>query len=170
MKIFLGRHGETQHNIAEKPYFTGGSSEFDESLDDKGIETVKQLSKEMREYGINVLVYTDLKRSKETAEIIDQEIGGNTIMFETAGLREVNVGGFASKTREEIIQTSEEYRQALDDFLSGDITKIIFLAVKIIKPFARESGRVLKRYLINFPIRAELLSLDTGTLTKYFYL
>lgn len=125
MKIFLGRHGEAEHNIAEVPYFVGGSKEYDLPLTEKGIESAKKMAEVLKNEGIQVIIHSDLQRSRQTAEIIAESLSG-VDLIELEGLRELDAGGFTGKTRDEIRNFSQDYQQRLDDFLSGDARKINF--------------------------------------------
>ena len=126
-KIFLARHGESEHNIAVPGYFAGGSKEYDTPLTPKGEESAKKVAEKLREEGIDLLVHSDLKRSRETAEVINRELGGKIELVEIGGLKEVQVGELTGKTREQVVnEGSEAARKALEVFASGDVQQINF--------------------------------------------
>ncbi len=76
---------------------------------------------------VDVIIHSDMQRSRQTAEIIAHELGHPVELVETAGLREVNVGTFAGKKEKEILEKgSRKEKIALKNFLSGDLTKMSF--------------------------------------------
>lgn len=126
-KMFLIRHGESTHNVAEVPYFAGGSLEQDAPLTNKGIESAKKSAEKLKQEGVEVLICSDLQRSRQTAEIIAQELGSEVEIVEFEGLREVHVGELTGKTREQVrTEGSEVAQKALEMFIGGDIRKIDF--------------------------------------------
>ncbi len=127
VKIFIARHGESTHNVAEVPYFAGGSLEQDAPLTEQGIESARKVAEKLKAEGVDILVCSDLKRSRQTAEVIAQELGYPVEIVELAGLREVHVGELTGKTREQVTtEGSEAAKRALELFISGDIRKIDF--------------------------------------------
>lgn len=126
IKINLIRHGESLHNVAEVPYFAGSSKEHDVGLTEKGIESAKQLAKELKDgEKVDVIIHSDLVRSHQTAEIIAQELGYPVELVEMSGLREVDVGELSGKTWEQVkTEGSPDAQKALENILSGDVKRL----------------------------------------------
>jgi len=94
-EVILIRHGETEWNKAKK--YQG---HIDVELNDWGRQQAGEAAKELANLDIDYFASSDLKRAKETAEIIalfhDQDV------FEYKELREMNFGDWEGKTFEEI--------------------------------------------------------------------
>lgn len=166
-KIFLGRHGESKHNIAEIPYFAGGSLEQDTPLIEKGIESAKKVAERLKSEDIDVLISSDLKRARETAEVIAQELGGQIQIVELEGLREVHVGELTGKTREQVRQGgSEEAKQALEDFLSGDIRRINFPGGDSYETACQRVRESLDKIIQQYGDKARIAIVGHGNINK----
>lgn len=167
MKIYLARHGESTHNVSEIPYFAGGSSEQDVPLTPKGVESAKLVANELRKEGVDILVCSDLKRSKETAEIISDELKNKPEVVVLDGLREVYVGELTGKTREQIQQEgSEAAKKALDLFLSGDIKQINFPGGDTFETAASRVRESLDKILIKYGTKAKIAIVGHGNINK----
>ncbi|MBI5134524.1 MAG: class I tRNA ligase family protein [Candidatus Taylorbacteria bacterium] len=89
-RYMLLRHGESESNVM-------GISNFREldkyHLTKNGREQVMKRVKELREWGVDVIVASDFLRTKETARIIAEMVGidSNEIVYDKR-LREYNVG------------------------------------------------------------------------------
>ena len=66
MKIYVVRHGQTNWNVKGK---IQGKSDIE--LNEKGIEQAKELKELIKNYDINLIISSPLKRAKQTAEIIN---------------------------------------------------------------------------------------------------
>lgn len=71
MKIFLIRHGETTGDVEDR---YGGT--YDDSLTTRGRQQLQETAELLKKSGIEVIFHSPLKRAKESAEIIQREIGG----------------------------------------------------------------------------------------------
>lgn len=83
MKIYLVRHGETEHNSQ------GYYSNKDESLNEKGVEQANELKIKVSNIDYDVCYCSPLIRARQTAEIINHD---NRIIVTINALRERNPG------------------------------------------------------------------------------
>ena len=91
-RLFLIRHGETEMN---KAGIIQGS--VDSPLTDLGLSQAKEASQKAKDFNIDILISSDLGRTKKTAGIISQEIGIPLLRTDPA-LRERNFGELEGKT------------------------------------------------------------------------
>jgi len=107
-KIFLIRHGQTEWNLKGK---TQGKQ--DSNLTEKGINDAKLLAKRLMEEHIDVIYSSTLKRAKDTAKIISDELY-MPILYDD-GLVELNYGEWEGLTIEEI---RAKYPEELDNWFN----------------------------------------------------
>ncbi len=74
-KIFLVRHGETDHNNEKRIQGT-----IDVPLNETGKHQAKETAEKLKNTKIDYIVCSPLKRTEETAKIIQKEIGGEIIL------------------------------------------------------------------------------------------
>lgn len=166
-KIFIARHGEAGHNIAEIPYFVGGSLECDLSLVPEGIDSAKKIAEKLKAEGVEILLCSDLKRSKQTAEIIAQELGYPVEIVEFEGLREVQVGELTGKTPEQIRQEgSEEAKKALELFLSGDFRQFNFPGGENYESASKRARETLEQIIKQHGDKARIAIIGHGNINK----
>lgn len=166
-KIFLVRHGESKHNVAEIPYFAGGSWKHDASLTEKGIESAKKVAEQLKNKGVDILITSDLKRARETAEIIAQELEYPVEIVEMEGLREVHVGELTGKTRQEVKEEgSEEAKKALEIFVSGDIHHLNFPGGDTYETASRRVKESLDKILREYGTKAKIVIVGHGNINK----
>lgn len=91
---FILRHGEARSN--KEKFVSSWPEKVNNSLTEKGIEQTKQIIPEIKKQNIDLIFSSDLLRTKQTAEIINQ---GLEISFDKR-LREHNVGIFNGKSEE----------------------------------------------------------------------
>ena len=96
MKVFFIRHGKDDGN------YRGGWSAM--PLLDEGKKQVKKLAQYLdensKEFNIEKIISSDLERTKETTEIINEKIGAEVEY--TDRLREINNGKIAGMLNEEV--------------------------------------------------------------------
>lgn len=96
MRIFLVRHGKDDGN------YRGGWSDL--PLVDEGKDQARKLSKfleeKKEEFGIEKIISSDLKRAKQTTEIINKKL--NVPVEYTDRLREMNNGKIAGMLNSEV--------------------------------------------------------------------
>ena len=102
--IYLVRHGESEANIKNR--FSGIT---DVELTELGMEQAIKAGEKLKDKTIHNIFSSPLKRAKNTAEIIADEIGFNKkdIIIDNC-LTEVNFGIFENLTWEEIIEQYAE--------------------------------------------------------------
>ena len=67
MKIYVIRHGQTDWNVAGKC-----QGRTDIELNETGIEQAKQAKEQLKNYNIDQIICSPLKRTRKTAEIINE--------------------------------------------------------------------------------------------------
>lgn len=92
---FFVRHGETAANAEKRMQGQG----IDQSLTSKGEEQARDAAKKLKGSNIDLIVSSDLKRAKETADIIAKELGVEVISDKR--LRERNFGVLEGTTLED---------------------------------------------------------------------
>ena len=101
VEIFFCRHGQSKHN--EKKLIQG---QIDSELTDKGREQAKNLSETLSDENFDLIYSSDLKRARETAEIIQEN--HDKELMETEKLRERNLGELEGKHYTEWDQVNAE--------------------------------------------------------------
>ena len=123
-QIILARHAKAIHNRdEEKAAFAGGR--VDSPLSKEGIAEATALGKNVaKKFRIDAIVYSSMRRSRQTAEIITKEVANVTDkkvkLIKIENFQEMDGGDFTNRTREEI---SKIYPRELKIFLDGDIKK-----------------------------------------------
>jgi len=100
MKVYLVRHGETDWN--RKGIYQG---QEDIPLNEKGKEEARNLALALKGIEISSIYSSDLKRAKETAEIIAKSLGIQTVIYKES-LREMNFGEWTGKSVFEMEENS----------------------------------------------------------------
>lgn len=100
--LFLVRHGEVDYN---RQKIIVGST--DQPLNDLGRRQSEETAEKVGNLYIDILVSSDLKRAKETAEIIGKKIGIPVIVDPV--FRERNYGGIEGKKKEDLKKMYSEY-------------------------------------------------------------
>lgn len=103
-KIYMFRHGETDGDGIDR---LAGS--HNRSLTETGKAQAKKLSAFFEKNPVEALFASDLNRTKETAEILSEDI--NLPVVPTAHLREINVGKAKGLTWEEAVEKFPEVTQ-----------------------------------------------------------
>ncbi len=85
--FYIMRHGEAESNV-KRIYDTNIKSE--KHLTAKGRIAVSETAKKLKGKNIDIIICSDFTRTKETAEIVKEEIGAKII--EDKRIREINVG------------------------------------------------------------------------------
>jgi broad specificity phosphatase PhoE len=92
--LIVVRHGETNYNVEGR--YTGST---DIELNEKGYEQARILAEKLKDISIDIIISSTLKRAKETARIISNEM--KLPVIETNELVEKCVGVYEGLTREE---------------------------------------------------------------------
>ncbi|MEY4731847.1 MAG: hypothetical protein RL681_793 [Candidatus Parcubacteria bacterium] len=87
------RHGEGEGNI--KNIIDSGDQHF--HLTTVGKDQAKQAGKKLKKEKIDIIIASDITRTKETANIVAKELGVKKIVFDKR-LREVQVGSLSGKS------------------------------------------------------------------------
>lgn len=122
--IILVRHGQAEHNVSD---LNGGWSQT--RLTELGVRQAQavagRLADELRGHNVR-LVASDLRRARETAEIIAEALGVQPEY--NAGVRELNNGIAADKTQQEVQAFYVEPHEPLLDWqpYPGSETRRVF--------------------------------------------
>jgi len=106
-RLFLVRHGVTDHNSAHK--FLGHT---DVELSVEGFQQVEKLRDRMAKEKIDAVYSSDLKRAMSTAEVISA--GHEAEIVSCPELREINYGQTESLTYSEIRKQYPELAEAIN--------------------------------------------------------
>ena len=125
-KYFVMRHGESEGNI------TGVISSYSEHTDhltELGKKQVFETSQKLKDKNINLIIYSDLARTRETAEIIKKELGILDENFiSTKKIREISTGVWDGKRWTEYVafiknEGMQRYLYRPDNGESGEDVK-----------------------------------------------
>ncbi len=94
MNLYVVRHGETDWNKIQR---LQGNKDI--SLNKNGIEQVKNIREEIKNYKIDLIFCSTLKRAKQTADIINEYL--NCEIIYTDALKERYYGNFEGTTKNE---------------------------------------------------------------------
>ncbi len=95
VRLTLIRHGQTDWNATGR-----WQGQADPALNEAGREQARQTARELRAQNIDALISSDLRRARETAEIIAEELGLRVVL--EPRLREVNLGDWQGLYSDEI--------------------------------------------------------------------
>jgi broad specificity phosphatase PhoE len=104
MKIFLIRHGETTGDLEDR---YGGN--YDDHLTLRGKEQLAETASKLKGKDIQIIFSSNLIRAKESAQIIQKELGCDLQVVE--GIEERNYGVLAGLTKAEAL---ERYPEAVE--------------------------------------------------------
>ncbi len=129
VRLFLVRHGESEYS---KEGRLGGNS----GLTEKGIKQAEKLGDELKKFDIDRVYCSFLKRSIETAKIINRQLGKKEIKVQE--LNELDTGKLTGKTYDDFEkQFPESYKKRKENgfnwnYPGGESYKGL---IKRIKPF-----------------------------------
>ena len=95
MKFYVVRHGQTDWNAKGRI-----QGKTDIELNEIGIEQAKKLKELIKDYNIDLIISSPLKRARKTAEVINEAVKCNIIFEES--LKERGYGIFEGMIRKEI--------------------------------------------------------------------
>ncbi len=104
MKIFLVRHGETTGDLEDR---YGGN--YDDHLTERGKEQLHETALKLSREGVQIIFTSRLIRAKESAGIIQGQVGCNVEIVE--GIEERNYGVLAGLTK---VEAARLYPEAVD--------------------------------------------------------
>jgi broad specificity phosphatase PhoE len=112
MRILVARHAETNYNVRG---IVNYEPEIDVHLTENGIAQAHKLAAELKDIPINLIFVSRLKRTKQTADIINQL--HNAPIIEDARLDDVR-SGFEGKS----VFDAKAWRQSQPDPLTAKIS------------------------------------------------
>jgi broad specificity phosphatase PhoE len=136
MKVVVVRHGETTSNATHRLM----GQRIDDALNAKGVKQAEMITKELQNYHFDLIITSPLKRARETAEIINKNIGVPLVVRDE--LKERDFGLLSGKTWSEM--DNETGRT------SGESMKNDFDQVYNYRPQGGESAQDVKDRIINF--------------------
>lgn len=108
VKLFLCRHGQTEHNAKDL-----NQGHLDVELNEKGREQARKLAERAERMEIDSLYSSSLKRAAQTAEIISEETGLENETLD--GLKEQSAGVFENepweRRKQEIERSDKDYHE-----------------------------------------------------------
>lgn len=115
MRIILVRHGETEAN--HKGIYSGWTN-YD--LTTKGKKQAEKLGKILKNENIDDIFVSPLKRVKDTAQVIANELDKDINIIES--LKELGFGIFEGKTNKELqTEYKEDYDKWVNDYINYKI-------------------------------------------------
>ena len=117
MKFYVVRHGQTDWNAKGRI-----QGKTDIELNEIGIEQARQLKALIKDYNIDLIISSPLKRARKTAEIINETVKCN-IIFEDS-LKERGYGIFEGMIRKEIndeLLIDVVSKEINDELINSDI-------------------------------------------------
>ncbi len=91
--FYICRHGETENNKNQRL-----SGWIDTPLTEQGIQDALSAAKKLEVIQFDKIVSSDMGRAFTTAYVIVRQLGNNSEIERTKGLREVNYGDLANQT------------------------------------------------------------------------
>jgi broad specificity phosphatase PhoE len=132
--LLLARHGETEWNREGR--WQGWA---DPPLNDTGRAQVHKLAGELRATAFDAVYSSDLRRARETAEILATPHGVPVVA--DAGLREIDVGSWSGLTRAEIAERFPDGKRPDGETHEQHAARVREAVVRIAR--AHLGGRIL---------------------------
>ncbi|MCL5795150.1 MAG: histidine phosphatase family protein, partial [Patescibacteria group bacterium] len=137
------------------------------NLVDKGIESAKKVGEKLKKEGVEVLISSDLKRARQTAEIIAQKLEKPVEVVELEGLREINAGTLTGKTQEQInLEGSDFEKEANRLFKEGDIRKINFPGGDSFETASQRVQEALKKIISDHGDKTKIAIVAHGNINR----
>jgi len=145
------RHGESEDNVAR--VFSGWR---DAKLTKKGVENAKSLSKEVSKLKLDLVITSDLVRSKDTAKLVLGNNFPNIKWKEDPRIKERNYGDLNGQSKTEWMKKDPEdtikWRRSYDTPPpNGESLKMV---EERVKPFLDELIAMIKKEKINVAVSA----------------
>ena len=150
MRIFFVRHGQSESNL--KKVMAGHK---DVLLTDKGREQALETAKKLKDYDIDIMFVSPLKRARETAEIINSIRKNKIPMIIKEELTEVNYGIY-----EDVKKTNFDYNGFWDYSDKNNINNFFLFVWPIIRFLY---GEVMHNYN-----NKNVLMVSSGGVSKIF--
>lgn len=97
-QYYILRHGQTTHQLKNKKTIYPWPEKKPILLTKLGEKQIKKAAKELKKKKIDLIYSSDITRTRQTAEIVAQEIGVKIIFDKT--LRDFNLGVYRGKSKE----------------------------------------------------------------------
>jgi len=142
MKFILVRHTTTDWNLQKRC-----QGRIDIELNEQGIKQAEEVAKQLLNLGITKIASSDLKRAKQTAEIINKELNLELIL--EPGLRECDFGEIGGMTKEQAIEKYKDisfidYKDYDFKFAGGeDYKQVLRRYTDVFKKYSKTNGIML---------------------------
>ena len=114
--FYIMRHGEARNNVDR---ILSCKINDGMSLSEKGKEDVKKVTRNLKDKKIDLIISSDLDRTKQTAEMISKELGVKIIFDER--IRETDAGDFDGKNIDDVPDFKEKWDRGINTrFPNGD--------------------------------------------------
>ena len=157
MKIFLMRHGQTDHNKERKIQ----GSLINPSLNEKGINQAKEASTFLKDKNITHIYSTELIRAKETAKIINEELDLNLDIKIDNNFLERNFGSQLEGMSVDDYYLLEDFSSYQGYESNEELEERILNAIDNIKSFHNKEDNILivahSHTIKSFLIKKEIL-------------
>jgi len=97
---FILRHGETPYQLQNEIILYPWPEPEPILLTKRGKEQIKKIAEKLKKEKIDLIFSSDIPRTRQTAEIVSQELGGVEIIFDKR-LREKDAGIFKGRPKKE---------------------------------------------------------------------
>lgn len=99
---FAMRHGEAENNVLNEMDCSNGKKW---PLTEKGREQVKQAGEELKDEGIELIIYSPLERTRESAAMLAETLGlGQDALIADDLIKEINIGTLCGIKAEEFVE------------------------------------------------------------------
>ncbi|MDO8558961.1 MAG: class I tRNA ligase family protein [bacterium] len=89
-KYYILRHGLNHYQVEKQGWTYPWPEEKPVLLNKEGEKQAKKAAKELKDKGIDIIYFSDMNRTRQTAEIVNKELGAEIIMDKR--LRDLNLG------------------------------------------------------------------------------
>jgi len=153
IKLLVFRHGETLWNRED---IIQGHTDTD--LSDLGREQARKLGKKLINIPIDLVISSNMKRAKETAEIVFSGRNIKTIL--TPDLKEFSFGKYEGKSREEMIR--EMGPETMDKFWSHEYLDFSFPGGEKKIDVRERAVKAVERYINDDNLKTVAVSTHGG--------
>lgn len=143
MKLIATRHAETNYNVKDLVNYDPA---VDVHLTEKGVEQAKELAEQLKDFEFDAIYISQLKRTKQTADFINQYHGQDLLVSE---LLDDTRNGFEGKPYSEAkgwrdAQSDPVNARYMDKYESvGDMTKRVQKFLDYLKQHYKDDETIL---------------------------
>jgi uncharacterized phosphatase len=163
-ELFLVRHGQSVHN--QQQIIAG---QLDSELTAQGCEDARQVARAIDRQDFDLVHSSDLKRARQTAEIIVETLHLSCPMVSTPLLREIDYGRFTNRLVSEAMEYLDYKRNQNQRYPEGESFQDLRQRVGSFLDLLRRehSGKRMLITAHSGPIRMMVILLDSGCSQQY---